>query len=112
MKRSQGVNGSGKKSSQKKKQSSSTKQKLVDFLMRGAEVERKLEIVKEMLAEEEAFTPASLFHRLDVARKGYINEKDINNFMRSQRVDLKGSDLKVLFGRINAIKSEDAVRVR
>ena len=42
---------SGKKSSQKKKQSSLTKQKLVDFLMRSAEVERKLEIVKEMLAE-------------------------------------------------------------
>ena len=50
MKRSN--NNSNKKSSQKKKQSSNTKQKLVDFLMRTAEVERKLEIVKEMLAEE------------------------------------------------------------
>ena len=37
MKRSHGT-GSGKKSSQKKKQSSATKQKLVDFLMRTAEV--------------------------------------------------------------------------
>lgn len=65
-----------------------------------------------MLAEEELFTPASLFHRLDQARKGYINEKDIDAFMRAQKVDLKGSDLKILFGRINAVKTEDAVRVR
>ena len=46
-----GQHSSSKKSSQKKKQSSLTKQKLVDFLTRAAEVERKLEIVKEMLAE-------------------------------------------------------------
>jgi Ca2+-binding EF-hand superfamily protein len=103
---------SGKKSSQSKKQSSLTKQKLVDFLVRAAEVERKLEIVKEMLAEEETFTPASLFHRLDEARKGFITEKDVNSFMREQKVDLKGSEVKMLFGRINAVKTEEAVRAR
>lgn len=41
---------SAKKSEEKKKQSSLTHQKLVDFLTRSAEVERKLEIIKEMLA--------------------------------------------------------------
>lgn len=69
--------GSSGKKAPSKKQSSLTKQKLVDFLMRTAEVERKLEIVKEMLAEEELFTPASLFYRLDYARKGYITERDV-----------------------------------
>jgi hypothetical protein len=42
---------SSKKSEEKKKQSSVTTQKLIDFLIRSAEVERKLEIIKEMLAE-------------------------------------------------------------
>ena len=42
---------SSKKASGSKKQSSLTKQKLIDFLVKTAEVERKLEIVKEMLAE-------------------------------------------------------------
>ena len=102
-----GASSSGKKSaSGRKKQSSLTKQKLVDFIMRAAEVERKLEIVKEMLAEEELFTPASLFHRLDTARKGSITEKDLANFMRQQKAELKGSDVKLLFGRINAVKIE------
>ena len=40
------------KKGEDKKQSSLTRQKLVDFLARSAEVERKLEIIKEMLAEE------------------------------------------------------------
>ncbi len=38
----QGLSSSGKKGDSRKKQSSLTKQKLVDFLMRAAEVERKL----------------------------------------------------------------------
>lgn len=75
-------------------------------------MERKLEIIKEMLAEEEEFTPASLFHRLDTARKGYIVERDIQNFLNEQNVDFKGSEFKMLFGRINVIKQEEAVRLR
>jgi hypothetical protein len=42
MKKSARGSGSGKKGSQGKKQSSLTKQKLIDFLIRSAEVERKL----------------------------------------------------------------------
>lgn len=61
------------KKGEDKKQSSLTRQKLVDFLARSAEVERKLEIIKEMLAEEEDYSPASLFHRIDSARQGFIN---------------------------------------
>jgi hypothetical protein len=30
-----------------------------------------------MLAQEEPFTPASLFYRLDSARKGYLVERDL-----------------------------------
>ena len=77
-----GRGSSSSKEASGKKQSSLTKQKLVDFLMRTAEVERKLEIIKEMLAEEELFTPASLFYRLDHARKGYITERDVETFLR------------------------------
>lgn len=58
-----------------------------------------------MLCEEETFTPTSLFHRLDCSRKGYITEKDVNQFMEKQKVELKGSELKMLFGRINAVKT-------
>jgi len=47
------TNSSNKKKDDKKKQSALTRQKLIDFLIRSAEVERKLEIIKEMLAEEE-----------------------------------------------------------
>jgi hypothetical protein len=68
---------SSKKPEEKKKQSSLTKQKLTEFIIRSAEVERKIEIVKEMLAEEETFTPASLFYRLDTARKGFVVERDL-----------------------------------
>ena len=100
------------KKSESKKQSSLTKQKLVDFLVRSAEVERKLEIVKEMLAEEDLFTPASLFHRLDTARKGHIVERDLEAFLRDQGIELRGCDLKMLFGRVNANKDEPAVYVR
>lgn len=41
---------SSKKQSNSAPQSALTKQKLLDFLVTTAEVERKLEIVKEMLA--------------------------------------------------------------
>lgn len=81
---------SGKKS-EEKKQSSLTRQKLIDFLIRSAEVERKLEIIKEMLAEEEDFTPASLFHRIDTARKGSITERDLETFLKDQGFNFKGS---------------------
>lgn len=111
MKKSRKVN-SSKKSEQKKKQSSLTTQKLIDFLIRSAEVQRKLEIIKEMLAEQEQFTPASLFYRLDTARKGYIVERDLQNFINDQNLQFKGSELKMLFGRINVAKQEQAVRLR
>jgi hypothetical protein len=101
---------SGKK--EEKKQSSLTRQKLIDFLIRSAEVERKLEIIKEMLAEEEDFTPASLFHRIDTARKGFISERDLESFLKDQALNFKGSEVKMLFGRVNEAKHEEAVRLR
>lgn len=65
-----------------------------------------------MLAQEEPFTPASLFYRLDTARKGYIVERDLEAFLNDQQVELKGCELKLLFGRVNANKSEEAVHAR
>lgn len=65
-----------------------------------------------MLAQEEQFTPASLFYRLDSARKGHITERDFDSFLREQNVNMKGCEIKMLFGRINQIKSEDSIRVR
>jgi transposase len=89
------------KKGEDKKQSSLTRQKLVDFLARSAEVERKLEIIKEMLAEEEDYSPASLFHRIDSARQGFINERNLESFLKEQGLNFKGSELKMLFGRVN-----------
>jgi hypothetical protein len=40
------TNSSSKKKDDKKRQSSLTRQKLIEFLVRSAEVERKLEIIK------------------------------------------------------------------
>lgn len=101
--------GSSKK---KQPQSSLTRQKLLDFLARSAEVERKLEIIKEMLAEEELFTPATLFHRLDVARKGSLSPRDVQVFMSAQNFELKGCELKMLYGRMSTGKQEDGLRLR
>jgi hypothetical protein len=65
-----------------------------------------------MLAEEEDFTPASLFHRIDGARKGFITERDLEAFLKDQNLNFKGSELKLLFGRVNEAKREEAVRLR
>lgn len=54
-----------------------------------------------MLAEEPDFTPASLFYRFDSARKKFITEKDIEDFLVDSNISYKGSDLKTLFGRID-----------
>lgn len=59
-----------------------------------------------MLCEEPDFTPKSLFHRFDSANKKYISEKDIEDFLIDSNVPFKGSELKVLFGRIDVNRSE------
>lgn len=50
-----------------------TRRKLVEMLVFTAELEKKLETIKQMLAEQPDFTPASLFYRFDSKRKGYID---------------------------------------
>jgi hypothetical protein len=58
-----------------------TRRKVVEFLVYTAELERKLETIKQMLAEQPQFTPASLFYRFDSHQKGYINELDMQDFL-------------------------------
>lgn len=65
-----------------------------------------------MLAQEELFTPASLFYRLDGSRKGHITDRDVERFLRDQKMGFKGSEIKMLFGRIDAAKTEGCVRGR
>lgn len=73
--------------------------------MKTAEVERKLEIIKQALCEVPTFTPTSLFHRFDATRKKFISEKDIQDFLIDSQVNFKGSQLKTLFGRIDVNQS-------
>ena len=65
-----------------------------------------------MLCEEEDFTPATLFHRLDNTRKGFIVEKDIENFLIENKVSFKGSELKLLYGKINSNQSNGGANLR
>jgi Ca2+-binding EF-hand superfamily protein len=78
-----------------------TRRKLVEFLVYTAELERKLETVKQMLAEQPQFTPASLFYRFDSQRKGYIDERDVQDFLVDSNIEHTGLELKVLFGRMD-----------
>ena len=91
--------------------SHNTKKKLIEFITKTAELERKLEILKEMLAEEPQFTPASLFYRLDSARKKFISEKDIQDFLIDSNIAYRGSELKTLFGRID-VNQSDSISMR
>lgn len=59
-----------------------------------------------MLAEQPEFTPASLFYRLDAARKKFITEKDIEDFLVDSNIPYRGSDLKTLFGRIDVNQTQ------
>jgi hypothetical protein len=59
----------------------STKQKLIRFLEGIATVERKIEMLKQVLSEHIDFTPATIFHRLDSERKGYLGIRDIRDFL-------------------------------
>jgi hypothetical protein len=47
------------------------------------------------------FTAASLFHRLDADRKNYITESDVKDFLTDSKIQLKGGQMKTLFGRID-----------
>ena len=59
-----------------------------------------------MLAEQPEFTPASLFYRFDSARKKFISEKDIEDFLHDSNIPFKGSELKTLFGRIDVNRTQ------
>jgi hypothetical protein len=61
--------------------SANTKQKLIRFLEGISAVERKIEMLKQVLAEHVDFTPATIFHRLDSERKGYLGIRDIRDFL-------------------------------
>ncbi len=86
----------------KKGKSDKTSKKIVEFFLQTGELTRKLEVIKEMLAEEEQFTPSTLFYRLDEARKGYLTEPDIAKYLEENNIKYKGSELKILFGRIDS----------
>lgn len=78
-----------------------TRRKLVEMLVFTAELERKLETIKQMLAEQPDFTPASLFYRFDSKRKGYIDERDVEDFLADSNIEHTGLELKILFGRMD-----------
>lgn len=54
-----------------------------------------------MLAEQPLFTPASLFYRFDSQRKGFIDERDVKDFLVDSAIEHTGLELKVLFGRMD-----------
>lgn len=58
------------------------------------------------MSEVPSFTPTSLFHRFDAARKNYISEQDIEDFLVENKISFKGSQLKTLFGRIDVKHSQ------
>lgn len=59
------------------------------------------------MCEEESFHPGSVFYRIDRERKGYLLERDVERFLVENGREFKGSELKMLYGKMN-VDQEDA----
>lgn len=58
-----------------------SKQKLIRFFEGIASAERKIEMLKQVMAEIPEFTPATIFYRLDSERKSHLGIRDIRDFL-------------------------------
>ena len=63
--------------------SNSTESLLARLLIGTGELEKQVEVVRQVLAEQPLFEPYAVFQRLDRSSKGYITPTDIANFVRS-----------------------------
>ena len=55
---------------------------LAHCLMLIADGERKVDINRQVLCEQEGFEPYACFRLLDKERKGYVNVTNIMNFLK------------------------------
>lgn len=66
---------------------SPTTVKLVcDFLLTVARSEKKIELLREKLCENEDFEPYAAFRRIDRDCKNFINEDDVKLFLQENQI--------------------------
>lgn len=71
-----------------------------EFLVKVARIEKKLEVIRQMLCEFEQFEPYSSFQRLDRSRKNFISEEDIYIFLKeNQQISFTEDQIKKTFLR-------------
>ena len=80
-----------------------TERRLAKLLMGTAELEKQVEVVRQVLAEQALFEPYAVFQRLDRQSKGYLSPKDLMNFLRSNK---KESQAKPCFFLIKFFDSD------
>ena len=76
-------------------------QKLANLIMMIAEVERKVEVTRQVLVENVEFDPAQAYWRLDRKGVNVVSKKDLAVFLAENDVKVRSRDLFLLFERLD-----------
>lgn len=71
--------------------------KLSELLIQVSEVERKVEITRQILGETKNFDPVQVFWRIDRRSKNEISKIDLNIFLLENDISLSKTQLNLLF---------------
>ena len=70
---------------------------VAEFFLKIGESEQKTEITRQVLAEEPNFDALQSFKRIDKTKRSIILLQDLKSFLEDTRVDLKDSQINILF---------------
>ncbi|KRW99206.1 hypothetical protein PPERSA_07449 [Pseudocohnilembus persalinus] len=79
-----------------------TQQRLASLIQAIAEGEKKLEVVRQVLAEQRLFEPHTAFRRLDVTRDGYVSQSELVDFLNTNRIVSTNREQLALFAGLDA----------
>lgn len=82
---------------EEKYQNKDLEKNLSEVLIQISEIERKVEITRQILAETKDFDPCQLFWRLDRRSQNQISKIDLNIFLLENDVSVSKTQLNLLF---------------
>lgn len=82
-------------------QPSELEKKLSELLIQVSEVERKVEITRQILGETKNFDPCQVFWRIDRRSQNEISKIDLNIFLLENDISLSKTQLNLLFSSLD-----------
>lgn len=79
----------------------STLEKLADLLNLTAEVERKVEITRQVLVENRDFDAVEVFKHLDLKNRCKISKRDLLEFLENNEIKILSKEVNMLFEHLD-----------